>query len=298
MIIAKRKAFSGTYFFNAILQALQRLMISQKGLDQTMSIYVIVSILLLLVSLAAYSFLSHSIEKRRIQRQRLITALRARRNSFRDLATGFPNGFLSNDLSAFLYRSLIDACEQLVRLEPKEPTHAEQLNLYTNLLTAQKENTPQQRVRLDNPEQIKEARGLLQELYKFVMQQASLQLINQVQADAYTDQIKRLVLQMSVDGHVFNARQAQQVGKPRLAIHHYNLARKLLLGENGGHNFDKQIAQMDDIVKQLEAKLTLADKAAPTPQTDKDTEADPLATKEWEQFSEDASKWKKKQVYD
>lgn len=263
-----------------------------------MSIYVIASILLLLVSLAAYSFLSHSIEKRRIQRQRLITALRARRNSFRDLATGFPNGFLSNDLTAFLYRALIDASEQLARLEPKDPTHVEQLNLYTNLLTAQKENSPQQRVRLDNPEQIKEGRGLLHELYKFVMQQASLQLINQVQAEAYTDQIKRLVLQMTVDGHIFNARQAQQIGKPRLAIHHYNLARKLLLSENGGHSFDKQIAQVDEIVTKLEEKVTPNDEAVPTSPTDKSTEADPLATKEWEQFSEDTAKWKKKQVYD
>ena len=68
---------------------------------------------LLLILMAGYLFLAHSIEKRRAQRQRLITALRARRNSFRDLTTGFPAGFLSTDLMALLYRALVDCCEQL-----------------------------------------------------------------------------------------------------------------------------------------------------------------------------------------
>ena len=123
-----------------------------------MSAYVIAAVFLLLILLAGYLFLSHSIEKRRAQRQRLITALRARRNTFRDLATGFPAGFLSNDLTGLLYRAMIDCCEQLSRLEPKDPTHAEQLSLYSNLLAAQKDNqSTQGRVRLDNPQQIKEA---------------------------------------------------------------------------------------------------------------------------------------------
>lgn len=262
-----------------------------------MSIYVVAGVLILLISLAGYTFLSHSIEKRRIQRQRLITALRARRNSFRDLATGFPAGFLSNDLTTLLYRSLINACEQLSRLEPKDPTHLEQLNLYTGLLAAQKENASQQRIRLENPEQIKEARNLLQELYKFVVQQNTLKLINPVQTEAYTDQIKRLVLQMTVDGHFFNARQAQQIGKTRLAIHYYTLARKLLLSENNSHGFDKQIAQLDNVITTLEEKITPTDEAPPE-HTEKHTEPSSLASKEWEQFSQDSEQWKKKQVYD
>lgn len=268
-----------------------------------MSVYVIAIIFLSLILLAGYLFLSHSIEKRRAQRQRLITALRARRNSFRDLATGFPTGFLSTDLIALLYRALIDCCEQLSRLEPKDPTHAEQLSLYTNLLAAQKENGQQAKVRLDNPQQIKEAHHLLQELHKFVMQQSSLKLINQVQTDAYIDQINRLVLQMAVDGHVFNARQSQQVGKIRLAVHYYTLARKALAAENSGHSFDKQIAQLDSVIAKLQ------EKADATPDTE-GTEtpaaaaknnaaaADGSASKEWKQFDEENDKWKKKQIYD
>lgn len=268
-----------------------------------MSAYVIATIFLLLILLAGYLFLSHSIEKRRVQRQRLITALRARRNSFRDLATGFPAGFLSTELAALLYRALIDCCEQLSRLEPKDPTHTEQFNLYTNLLATQKDNTQQTRVRLDNPQQIKEAHSLLQELHKFVMQQSALQLINQIQTEAYVDQINRLVLQMSVDGHVFNARQAQQVGKARLAVHHYTLARKALAAENGGHGFDKQIAQLDSMIAKLQEKADATPEgaegteAAVTPTQAKPAAADG-SSKEWKQFNEENEKWKKKQIYD
>jgi hypothetical protein len=266
-----------------------------------MSAYVIAIIFLALILLAGYLFLSHSIEKRRVQRQRLITALRARRNSFRDLATGFPAGFLSHDLIALLYRALIDCCEQLSRLEPKDPTHAEQLSLYTNLLATQKDNSQQARVRLDNPQQIKEALSLLHELHKFVMQQSALHQINQVQTEVYLDQINRLVLQMSVDGHVFNARQAQQVGKVRLAVHYYTLARKALAAENNGHGFDKQIAQLDSIIAKLQEKADVAPEGVETTaaaQAKPAATADGSSSKEWKQFNEENEKWKKKQIYD
>ena len=283
------------------------LLFNRKGLKNIMSAYVIAGFFLLLTLVAGYLFLSHSIEKRRIQRQRLITALRARRNSFRDLATGFPTGFLSNDLTALLYRALIDCCEQLARLEPKDHSHEEQLALYTNLLSALKESTQQVRVRLDNPKQIKEAHSLLQELYKFVKQQFALKQINQVQTDAYTDQINRMLLQMTVDGHVFNARQAQQVGKVKLAIHFYQLGRKVLATENAGHTFDKQIAQLDAVIAKLQEKVeTLAEQSGDTSNTDPDTIAskpktstiDTSISKEWKQFDEENEKWKKKQIYD
>ncbi len=267
-----------------------------------MSAYVIAGIFLLLILLAGYLFISHSIEKKRIQRQRLITALRARRNAFRDLATGFPQGFLSNDLTGLLYRALIDCCEQLSRLEPNDPTHAENLSLYTNLLAAQKDNTATSKVRLDNPQQIKEANHLLQELQKFVAQQAALNNINQVQTEAYSDQINRLVLQITVDGHVFNARQAQQIGKIRLAVHHYGLARKALTSGNGKQLFDKQIAQLDSVIAKLQEKADAGSEAAgdtpPSATTPKIPLDDASTSKEWKQFEEENAKWKKKSIYD
>lgn len=266
-----------------------------------MSAYIIAGIFLLLIIVAGYSFLSHSIEKKRIQRQRLIIALRARRNSFRDLATSFPAGLLSKDLTGLLYRALIDCCEQLTRIEPNDPVHAENLSIYSNLLASQKETPAHNKVRLNNPKQIKEACHLLQELHKFVMQQSALNLINQVQTEAYSEQINRLMLQMSVDGHVFNARQAQQIGKIRLAVHHYALARKTLATDNNNHIFDKQIAQLDAVIAKLQEKTEVATQGQIT-----DTQMPPSkmpldsdqTSKEWKQFEEENEKWKKKSIYD
>lgn len=267
-----------------------------------MSAYVIAIIFLLLILPAGYLFLSHSIEKRRARRQRLITALRARRNSFLDLATGFPTGFLSADLTALLYRALVDCCEQLAQLEPKDPTHTNQLHLYSNLLATQKDNTQQPKVRLDNPQQIKEAHHLLQELYKFVMQQSSLKVINAVQTKAYTDQINRLVLQISIDGHIFNARQSQQLGKVRLAAHYYGLARKALAAENAAHGFDRQIAQLDAAIAKLQEKTDAIPEGvkndAATAVDAKPAADNSPSSKEWKQFDEENDKWKKKQIYD
>lgn len=268
---------------------------SQNDPISTMSVYYLTGFFLLLLLVAGYMFLSHSLEKRRIRRQRLITALKARRNSFRDLATGFPAGFLPKDLSAFLYKSLIDACEQLAILEPKELQHLEQASFYNTQLNSLQIPEAGTRPRLDNPQQLKEARHLLQELHKFILQQTKLQQITQVQASVYMDQIKRLVLQMSVDGHVFNARQAQQAGKNRLAIHYYSLARKLLASENAGQNFEKQIAQLDAVIAKLEEKALAAGELA---KVEEDENSQAEVNKEWETFNKENEDWKKKQIYD
>jgi len=259
-----------------------------------MYIYVVAFILLFVIALAGYSFLNHSIEKRRIRHQRLVTALRARRSIFRDLATGFPSGFLSKELMALLYRSLIDCCDQLSRLEPKESAHQEQLAHYTTQLNELKDQTQPARARLDNPQQIREARQLLQELMKFVIQQGQNKIINHVQAEAYIDQIKRLVMQIAVDGHLFNAKQSQTVGKIRLAIHHYGLARKTLASENMTRSYDKQIAQLDAVIAKLEEKTTQTTDTETAPSEPK------LEDKEWDKIkpAEKKEGWKIKNIYE
>ncbi|MBK8187363.1 MAG: hypothetical protein IPK77_09065 [Cellvibrio sp.] len=248
--------------------------------------------LVIVIALAAYSFLNHSIEKRRIRHKQLVTALRARRNSFRDLATGFPSGFLSNDLTTLLYRSIIDCCDQLTRLEPKDQTHTDQLAHYTTQLNELKNQPKLPRPRLENPQQIREARQLLQELMKYVVQQGQLNIINPVQTEAYVDQIKRLVLHMAIDGHLINAKQSQAAGKIKLAIHHYGLAKKAMIGENTTNSFDKQIGQLDALIKKLEEKLG-------APEQEQTSSEATLPNKEWEKLQPaDKDQWKRKNLYD
>lgn len=269
-----------------------------------MSIYIISSIILLLVLMAGYVFISHAMEKRRIYRQRLLTALKVRQRNFRYMITGFPPHFLTNDLMALVYRALIETCEQLSKLETNDPQHAEDVQLYSSQLLAIKQHEGAKRIRLENPEQIKEIRQHLQELYRFVAQQEGLKVINKVQAAAFADQIKRLAVQSAIDGYVFQARKAEQAGKAKLAIHFYGLAGKFLVPENTDHSYDHQIAQLSEAIAKLE-EATRAEQAAPEGSADGDQEgvtttgstSGPIS-KEWEKFGSNEDEWKKKQVYD
>src|SRR5690625_3541136 len=73
----------------------------------------------LLIVLIGYAFIYQALEKRRKQRQRLMAALKYRQRSFKRMLVSFPAGFLPKDLNLVVYQALIEAAEQLRRLEPK-----------------------------------------------------------------------------------------------------------------------------------------------------------------------------------
>ena len=260
-----------------------------------MSIYIVVSIIVLLSALACYAFISQSIEKKRIQRQRLLMALKTKQRNFLYMINGFPPNFLSADLMGIIYRALIDTCEQLSKLEPKDQRHLEEVTLYTNQLAALTKNSNAPRARLENPQHLKDIHQHLVELQRLVIQQEAVKIINRVQAESYLDQIKRTNLQMTVDIYIFQAKQAQQLAKLRLAIHYFNLAKKMLAGENATRAYDKQIAQLELIISKLEDQ---AHKNGEPNHPADAIQAEDGTTKEWENFNVDDDSWKKKQIYD
>lgn len=259
-----------------------------------MSISIVVTIIALLSALACYAFITQSIEKKRVQKQRALMTLKTKHRNLAHMLGGFPPNFLPNELTGLIYRALIDTCEQLRKIEPKEQRHIDDITLYTNQLGALSKNTGA-RPRIDNPQQLKEVRQHLQELLKLVVQQEAVRVINKVSMDSYIDQIKRLGLQMAVDANAYQAKQAQQAGKWRLAIHFYGLAKKALVTENTTHGYDKQIEQLTTIIAKLEEKA-LTQPA--TPEDSSPTGAEGMS-KEWDQFGTKAEDgWKKKNIYD
>lgn len=260
-----------------------------------MSIYLVVTIIVLLSALACYAFISQSLEKRRIQKQRALMTLKTKQRNLAYMLNGFPPNFLSSDLIGIVYRALINTCEQLSNLEPEDNRHIEQANSLTNQLAILTKNSAAQRARLENPTQMKEIRQHLQELHHFVKQQTASRAITKVQAVSFFDQIKRLNLQMAVDTHVFHAKEAQQHNKARLAIHYFILAKKLLASENNSSIYDKQIVQIDGIIEKLEEKARNGESTAAADENE--VVSDPIS-KEWENFTKPEENWKKKQVYD
>ncbi len=155
-----------------------------------MSSLLIASIIFaLLVLLVGYAFVYQALEKRRQRRQRLLTALKHRQRNFKFMLSGFPDGFLTKDLTLIVYRTLLDACEQLSRLEPKEPAHMQDLTQYSAELEQIKHRSQPERGRLNQPEQAGEIRRLLQELYRYIALQSERGNLGQAQAQTYREQI-------------------------------------------------------------------------------------------------------------
>lgn len=252
-----------------------------------MPILSMISLFIVLLAAAAYLLFKNGQQKRLEQRQRLLTALKARRNLFKDLITRFPEGFLSKELSVFLLRALRDTLEQLQQLEPKTSGLPDELASTISLLTHVTNNPPSARVRLTNLEQIKEARKLLQELHRFISLQEQTQQISHQDASLHKDLIKRLALQIAVDGHTLGAKAALSQGKIKLAIHHYTLALKLLTSENASKIFDQQILQLSQHIEKLRESL------APQPELDPAPES-----RDWSKFEAESDTWKKKNLYD
>ncbi len=260
-----------------------------------MSSLMIASIIFaLLIVLVGYAFVSQTLEKRKKRRQRLLSALKHRQRNFKYMLSGFPEGLLTKDLTLIIYRALLDACEQLSRLEPRESGHMEDFTAYSAELEALKHRPTSERTQPKTPEQAVEIKRLLQELYRFIAHQTERGNIGQAQGQTYKDQIKRLALLVAVDAHAVSARQAQAAGKPRLAIHYYNLAKKMLTQEKGGQGYQKQLAQINGIIKKLEGQLEQQPEADAAPTSEGPA---PEEKKEWEEF-EQQTDWKKKQLYD
>ncbi len=257
-----------------------------------MSTYLVSGIITLVVVLACYTFISYSMEKRRVRRQRLLAVLRQRERNFKEMLTGLPPQFLPAELNILVHRALIETCEQLATLDSKDPNHQATATFYAAQLGNIRADGEKQRVRLETPAQIKELRRYLEELYHFVQQQEARKLITPLQAATYNDQIRRLALQATVDSYIGQARLAQQRGKWRLSIHFLTLAHKQLKSENATHTYDKQISQIQGAIAKLEENLT-DDPSAPAAADD---QADSTASKAWENFGDEP--WKKKQLYD
>ncbi len=259
---------------------------------------IIALIVVLLVALVAYAFVSQTMERKRKQRQRLLAALKLRSKDFKYMISGFPPDFLSKELSALVHRCLVDVTEQLVGLEPNNRVFVDELALYSKQLEEVKRKPKKvARTKLNNPQQVKEVKSLLQSLNSFIAQQNQRGNLAAPQFKQYERQIKQLVVQITVDAYILNAKQAQSSDKGRLAIHYYTLARKLLAKESGEANYQKQIQQLGGVIEQLEEEL-----ASQEPDYEADKQAEAVreqAASEWDEFSkDDEDPWKKKSVYD
>ena len=253
------------------------------------AIYTVATIIALLGAFICYVFITQSLEKKRKQKQRLTQALNQRAKVFRYILSGFPPNFLTRELTLLVQRCLTDVLQQLARLNPSDKSHAEELTMVASQMQAtQQRDDQQKRPTLQSPEQVKDVKSHLQELFKFLMNLQRKGTIKKVEADDFGQQIKQLVLQISVDSYILQAKQAKQADKPKLAIHYFSLAQKLIEKDETGQ-YAKQSAKLSQIIQSLEQEV-----GEPTKQVETEDNAQ---DKEWEEMEKPDS-WKKKNIYD
>lgn len=261
------------------------------------SVTIITSILVLLVCLIGYAFIAQAVAQRRQQKERLLVALKARVRNFKFILNGFPPNFLPKELALLVQRSLMQLLEQLAKLERGNATHKEDLKTIAQQMAETQRQPPAGSKRpssVENPQQAREIKTCLEELYKFIFQQEGKSL-SAAQAEIYRGMIRHLVLQLNVDAYVLHARIARDKGKLRLAIHYLDLALKLMVRERTSGQFDARIAQIRTAINDLESHLTNgASDSSGAPEEDSDAAA---ISSEWDNFIQEST-WKKKQLYD
>lgn len=256
------------------------------------TVMIVSGIATVVVLLLAYAFIFQTIENKRKQQQRILSALKTRATNFKYMLSGFPENFLGQDLTVLVNRCMVDVYDQISKLDP-QGDYAGEIQHYTNQLAeAQRNPTTAQRVQFSNPAQIKDVRAHLQELHQFIEKLLRRNAINGNQAKTYSKQVQKLILQVSVDSYLLHAKQAQASKKLRLAAHYYGLAKKLLVRENGKQVYAKQIQQLESLIQQLENLIK--QEAATTPEA----VAEPVKSKEWAEYEKEEEGWKKKTVYD
>lgn len=266
------------------------------------SVTIITSIIVLLAALVCYAFIAQTVSHKKQQRERLLVALKTRVRNFKFMLNGFPAGFLPKELTLLVQRSLMQLLEQLAKLEPGS-NHAADLQAVaqqmaeTQRLPPQAAGNPMQAV--DNPQRVREIKASLEELYKFVFHLEGKRVLARAQADIHRAMIRNLVLQLTVDSYVLHGRIAREKEKPRLAIHYFDLAVKLMLKERSNGQFDGRINQLRALIADLESRvLNEASEGAPVRGEDPDQTA---INSEWDKFAQEQEQeqsWKKKQVYD
>ncbi|MBR9912490.1 MAG: hypothetical protein GYB33_19290 [Gammaproteobacteria bacterium] len=211
-------------------------------------------IIALAVAFLAYAFVSQTLDRKRKQRARIITALTSRSRDFKRMLNSFPPGFLSTGLNTFLHQSLVDISRQLCELEKTNNTHQEDLALYREYLEAAR-RPPQasRRTPLDSLQKAREARALLQDLHTLATQQRQKGALDEPLLKQYENELRIMALQITVDECLLNAHRAESKGKLQLAVHHYALAHKLLSQENSDGHYGRQLADISQSLLRLQA---------------------------------------------
>jgi hypothetical protein len=261
-------------------------------------IYITIGIIAVIAILVCYVFIHQTIGNRRLEKERLQRALSKRAKELLQMASAFPENFLPKELLVFIYRCIIDAFEQLTKLNPSDGQFIDALKLHSlQLETVIRKPETSKTVELHSITQINELRQYLNLLGAFLQKSMERNHITPKQYSHYRHLLKEVIVKLAVNNYMIAAKQALETQKTKLSIHYYDLAKKLLIKETPSHYKEalekitialEPLLQMEQIERAAQDNDEPSSNAAAKVTNDKD---------EWKDF-EDKGDWKKKNVYD
>jgi hypothetical protein len=261
-------------------------------------IYITIGIIAIIAALVCYVFIRQTIGERKREKERLNRVLAKRAKELLQLLGAFPDHFLPKELVVFVYRCIIDAYEQLTKLEPSENRHIESLKMHSSQLDVTLRNQGNAKAAdLQSVNQINELRQYLNLLGSFLQKSLQRNQITPKQHAQYRQLVKEMIIRLAVNNYMITAKQALEIQKSKLALHYYDLAKKLLERETPS-NYQESMQTINQAMEPLLA-LEQAEQAAEITQTES-TDANAAAPEEkseWDDFQEDSG-WQKKNVYD
>lgn len=248
---------------------------------------IIIAVLACVFVLIAVTFTLQQIEKNTSEKNALIASLKTQARNFQYMLEGFPEGLLNRDLKLLVCQCIAESLEQLLRLDRKNPQHAQQhRQLQEKITQLQTQNTESAAYQpLTNPAQIQEVQKLLSSLYNVVQRLYQNKRLNAMQAESYGKQVQRLATRIALDANLAAAQQALQNGKPRLAQHHYGIAIEKMSKDNADGQFTAQIAACQQ--RHTDLEKVASSQAASGPLSD-----------EWKSINSEKEQPLKKSVYD
>lgn len=254
-------------------------------------VYITIGVISTVALLMCYIFIRQTMKEKKAEKDRLHRALKKRAKTLLQMIAIFPDDFLPKELQIFIYRCIIETYENLTKLEPNENQYIDGLKMHSAQMEAtMRKPESRKNLNLQNAAQLNELRRYLNMMGEFLQRSVKRKMITTKQYSHYRLLIKSLIAGLAVDNYCIAARQAVEIGKVKLAIHYYTLAKQLLIKETPS-GYQEQIKGIDEALAPLmESQVdegVISEVAEPENQEES----------EWAEFEEE-SDWKKKNVYD
>jgi hypothetical protein len=239
--------------------------------------------------LLSIGFISHSLERARIERARAIAELASRLKTCRTINAQLPGQYMSAELKVLLTSLEISLLEKLTRLDRKDERARQMLESARQELKKPEPAISNPPVKMESEIQAKEARLMLENLQTLFVHAHKEGMIDKLALQQWSAQISEYLLVTSLEVFEVLAIQGMHQGKPRVAKLQYERAIAYLHQQNNPVLAD-QVLRFKALLEQASAATERSEQA-----TNADSSELSAGLQELEKTD---AEWKKKAVYD